>query len=109
MFKFVFRPGFSKELRMKSRRQRAQLYICLIYFALTKTGSEIKRTACYRHHHLPQLTSFVCHMLEFIIYCGLEELSTHLGVLLGVSVLFGLFDMCDSPTCKNMATLSSYL
>lgn len=55
------------------------------------------------------LTSFVCHMLEFIIYCGLEELSTHLGVLLGVSVLFGLFDMYDSPTCKNMATLSSYL
>lgn len=55
------------------------------------------------------LIFFVCYMFEFIIYCGLEELLIYLGVLLGVLVLFGLFDMCDLFICKNMVILSSYL
>lgn len=55
MLKFVFRPGFSKELRMKSRRQRASIVYMLNLFFLDKDSMEIKRTAflCYGRDHLP--------------------------------------------------------
>ena len=120
MFKFVYRPGFSKELRMKSRKHlRASIVYMLNLFSSDKDSVGNKE---YRISMLSSRTSalfsFVCYMLESIICCGLKELFTrssldrvcrNLGVLLGVILLFSplfLFEMFDLPTCKNWQPLA---